>query len=411
MKIVMAANWWYRRGGLGAVMLDEAAALESRGHEVVPFAAAHPANLPTQYSTWFPSFMETQDAGRALSGRARVRSVARLLYNRDAARRFGALLDEIGPAVVHLHNASRQLSPSVVSAARARHIPVVITAHDYSLICPQGQLYKADRAPCEAPNCVRGDVRHAVLNHCVKGSTSASGLAAIEHLVHRALGLYTACDLILAPSAFMARSLARAGIPARRIALLANGIDPGESPGPPPGPGGHILYSGRLGREKGLDVLLAAARQDTDVRYVVAGGGPEASRLRRAASANVAFVGHQDPASLPRLLADAVAVVMPSTWYENAPISLLEAFRAGRAVVATDLGGHPEMLASGGGVLVAPGDPGALADAVGALWRDRTAARQHGLAGRRVLERRYSLEGHIDRLLGIYDRVVAGSGS
>ena len=63
MRVVFVANWWYRRGGLGAVMLDEASALERRGHEIIPFAASHPDNLPTPWARYFPEFHETADMG------------------------------------------------------------------------------------------------------------------------------------------------------------------------------------------------------------------------------------------------------------------------------------------------------------------------------------------------------------
>ena len=407
----MAANWWYRRGGLGAVMVDEAEALERRGHAVIPFAAAHPANLPTPYARSFPRFRETQDAGAGMGGLDRIRTAVSLVYNRDAAARFSDLLDEVRPEIVHLHNAARQLSPSVVLAARRRRIPVLITAHDYSLVCPQGQLYRGDREPCGPPNCLRGDVWHVVGSRCVKGSTAASAVAAVEHLVHRSLGMYTGCDLIIAPSGFLARTLVRAGLPARKIAVLPNGIEPASPPAASAAAGGHVLYGGRLAREKGLGVLMAAAGLVPGIPFVIAGDGPEAEALRSGAPPNVTFVGHQDPAALAALLAGAVAVVMPSTWFENAPISLLEALRAARPVVATDIGGHPEMLSGGGGVLIPPGDAPALANAISSLWGDREGAARMGAAGREAFEARYTLAGHVDRLEDIYRRLAAGGAS
>jgi glycosyltransferase involved in cell wall biosynthesis len=406
MRVVLAANWWYRRGGLGAVMFDEAEGLISRGHVVIPFAAAHPDNLPAASASMFPPFRETQHAGREMSMVDRITTAASVVYNRDAARRFDHLLDTWQPDLVHLHNTARQLSPSVVRVARNRNVPVVLTAHDYGLVCPQGQLYKGDREACVPPNCTRGDVRHVILNRCVKGSIAASGLAAVEHLVHRALHLYTDVDAIVAPSRFMAQTLTAAGVPARRITVIPNGIQGGPRPTAVAGSGGHILFSGRLAREKGLDVLVAAARLAPDVPIVVAGDGPDADRLRATAPASVRFVGHQDPVALAGLLAASVAVVMPSTWYENAPISLVEALRAGRPVIATDLGGHPELLLPGGGILVPPGDPAALADEMSALWNDRNSATTIGRSGRRTFEQRHTLDRHLDSIEALYRQLV-----
>ena len=344
-----------------------------------------------------------------MSNSERARTAANIIYNTQAGRLFGRLLDDVGPSVVHLHNAARQLSPSIVREARRRNIPVVITAHDYSLICPQGRLFKGDRVACETPNCVRGDVWHAVVNRCVKGSLAASTLAATEHLIHRSLGMYTGCERIIAPSKFLAHRFIAAGISRERIVVLPNGIAPGPDPPLVPSTGGQILFSGRIAREKGLDTLIDAAARLPEVPFVIAGDGPEASRLRGNAGPNVRFVGHRAPAELRDLLVASVAVTLPSKWYENAPISLLEAFRSGRPVIASTIGGHPEMLAAGGGILVRPGDADDLALAINRLWNDRAAAQRLAIDGRSNLVQHYSLGQHVDRLLQVYARVIAGA--
>jgi len=142
----------------------------------------------------------------------------------------------------------------------------------------------------------------------------------------------------------------------------------------------------------------------------VAGDGPQRIVQSTAAPPNVTFVGHLDSTALEDLRATAVAIVSPSTWFENAPIAVLEAMRAARPVVATAIGGQPELLAYGGGVLVEPGDVAAPAAAVDRLWRDRTEAAELGRQGRAALVARYGLQRHLDGLLAVYDEVV-GRGS
>jgi len=299
----------------------------------------------------------------------------------------------------------------VIGEARGRGIPVVLTLHDYALICPQGQLLKGGRVACQPPKCVRGNMIHAVLNRCVHDSALVSTVAATEHLVHRALGSYTRrVSRFIAPSRFVAESVAAAGIRRERVALLANGIEPGTEPRPLPGTGGSVLFTGRLAREKGVHDLLEAARRLPDVPFIVAGDGPQRIVQSTAAPPNVTFVGHLDSTALEDLRATAVAIVSPSTWFENAPIAVLEAMRAARPVVATAIGGQPELLAYGGGVLVEPGDVAAPAAAVDRLWRDRTEAAELGRQGRAALVARYGLQRHLDGLLAVYDEVV-GRGS
>ena len=180
MKIVMAANWWYRRGGLGSVMFDEAEWLTRRSHDVIPFASAHPANEVTPWAGYFPSFRETSGIGAGEPPHRRLKTAARLVHNVEAAERFDALVRDVKPDLVHLHNTVRQLSPSILGVARRHRVPVVMTLHDYGLVCPQGQLYKAERAACTPPNCVRGNVVHAVVNRCVKRSLAGSVLEAMR---------------------------------------------------------------------------------------------------------------------------------------------------------------------------------------------------------------------------------------
>jgi len=403
MRIVFVANWWYRRGGLGAMMLDEAAELERRGHEVLPFAAHHPNNVDTPWSRYFPESFNTADLGAGMSFADKARAATRLIHNGAATALFTRLLEEARPDLIHLHNAVRQLSPAILQPARRRGLPVVITQHDYALICPQGQLLKGDARPCTPPNCTRGNPLPVLAYRCIRGRFFPSAVAAAEYAVHRSRQAYTAPErLLLAPSHFAERMLLAAGFPEQRVCHLPNGIDPGHEPTAVPQFGGHILFAGRLVREKGLSVLLAAARLLPDVPIVVAGDGPLYRSLRSEAPESVRFVGEQPPDDLRRLREASVALVSPSIWYENAPMTVLEAMRDGRPAIVTGIGGQPELVEDGTGLIVPPGDARELANAISAVWQDRALAERLGQAARARLVALYSLERHVNALEGIY---------
>jgi len=409
------ANWWYRRGGLGAMMLDEAAELERRGHEVVPFVANHPNNLHTPWSRYFPESFNTADLGAGMSIIEKSRAMARLIHNRAATDLFTALLDEVRPDLVHLHNAVRQLSPAILQPASRRGLPVVITQHDYALICPQGQLMKGGTRPCTPPNCSRGNPVPALAYRCIRGRFVPSAVAATEYAVHRLRQAYTGPDRwLLAPSHFAERTLLAAGFPSPRIRHLPNGVEPGPNPTAVPRTGGHILFAGRLVREKGLGVLLASARLLPDIPIVVAGDGLLKDSLRTEAPDSVRFVGEQTQDELRQLRASAVAVVSPSVWFENAPVTVLEAMRDGRPAIVTDIGGQPELVDEGTGMVVAPGNVPELANAISALWQDRALAERLGQAARARLVSQYTLEQHTDALETIYgeaDVLTGGTNS
>jgi glycosyltransferase involved in cell wall biosynthesis len=409
MRIVFVSNWWYRRGGLGAMMLDEVAELERRGHEIVPFAARHPNNIDTPWSSYFPESFNTADLGTGMTFAQKARATARLIDNRAATASFVRLLEDARPDLVHLHNAVRQLSPAILRPARRRGLPVVITQHDYALLCPQGQLLKADRRPCTPPDCTRGNPIPVIAYRCIRGRLVPSAVAALEYAVHRSRHAYAAPERwLIAPSRFAEKTLLAAGFPAGRVRYLPNGIDPGPEPPAVPLSGGQVLFAGRLVREKGLGVLLAAASLLPDVPIVVAGDGPLRRSLESRAPSSVRFVGEQPPDDLAQLRAASVAHVSPSIWYENAPITVLEAMRAGRPSIVTSLGGQPELVEDSG-LVVPPRNARELANAISAVWRDRALAERLGRAARARLVARYTLVQHVGALEAIYqDAIAAG---
>jgi glycosyltransferase involved in cell wall biosynthesis len=392
-------------------MLDEAAELGLRGHEVIPFAARHPDNLETPWKPYFPEFRETADLGASMPLGTRVSTAIRLIRNGEAEASFARLLDDAKPDVIHLHNTVRQLSPAVLRAASRRGVPVVMTQHDYSLICPQGQLFKGEQGPCTSPNCVRGNPLPAIAYRCIRRRILPSFVAATEYGIHRGSKAYSAnVQLLLAPSHFVERSLIVGGFPRSKVRYLPNGMAPGAEPPPVPQSGGHVLFAGRLAREKGLDVLMDAARAMPEVPVVIAGDGPIRQSLEAVAPASVTFVGQRTADELQSLRAEAVAILSPSSWYENAPITVLEAMRDGRPVIVSSLGGQPELVEEGAGLAVRPRDAGALVSAIRRVWGDRSLASEMGRASRRRLLALYTLDRHVTELEGIYREVGAAVG-
>jgi glycosyltransferase involved in cell wall biosynthesis len=134
-----------------------------------------------------------------------------------------------------------------------------------------------------------------------------------------------------------------------------------------------------LSPEKGLEVLVDAARLVPDVKLVIAGGGPLAATLEDAVPSSVSLVGHRNQQDLRRLRGESVATVAPSIWHDVAPFSVTESAAAGRPIVTTRLGGLTELVEDEvTGLIVPPNDPTALAAAMKRLWDDRHLARRLG---------------------------------
>jgi glycosyltransferase involved in cell wall biosynthesis len=173
-----------------------------------------------------------------------------------------------------------------------------------------------------------------------------------------------------------------------------------------------VLYVGRLSREKGIPTLLAAMRE-LPIPLAIVGDGPMRDTLemyvrQHAMAHRVTFHGYQTGQSLRQLYQGAAFLVIPSEWYENAPMTVLEAFAYGKPVIGARIGGIPEMIEPGtSGLLVAPGDGDALRDAINTLWTSRSSLAEMGHAGRQAVLTRFSPQRHVDELLALYRRAIA----
>jgi glycosyltransferase involved in cell wall biosynthesis len=369
------------------------------GWDVVPFAMRHPDNFDTPWAEFFVSEIEF---GHSYGPAAKLRHAASIVYSREAQRNIGRLIEVARPSVAHAHNVYHHLSPSIFPTLKAAGVPVVMTAHDLKLACPAYKMLR-DGHVCEL--CKGGHVENVLRHRCIKGSAALSGLVLAETVVQRGLGLYRDhVDRIVVPSRFYRDKLIEWGIAAERLVYIPNSVAlPADEPADE---GGYFLYAGRLAPEKGIATLVRAAARARQP-LVVAGAGPEEAALRRLAAecgGEVDFAGYLSGEALARRIAGATALVLPSEWYENAPVSVLEAYGHGRPVIGTDIGGIPELIRPGETGLVArPGDPGDLAEKLAAMADLSAGERARmGRAGRAWVARDFSPEAHRNRLLELY---------
>ncbi|HEY8518630.1 MAG TPA: glycosyltransferase family 4 protein [Gammaproteobacteria bacterium] len=399
MKVLVANKFLFRNGGSEAVMLAEREFLRASGVEVVDFAMHDDRNPPSPYASWF---VANQRYGEGGSAAERLKTALKLIHSPEAVRKIGALIDATRPDLVHCHNIYHQLTPSIIGAARRRGVPVVLTLHDYKPVCPT-YLRLRHGAPCSA--CLDGGPFNVVRHRCADGSLARSALLYAEAVVQRLLRSYEQVDTFIAPSEFMRAAVTRR-FPPERVRLLYNGVDT-RAITPADGDAGYVLYLGRLSAEKGIETLLEAHEGIADrVPLRIAGTGPLEAPLR-ARYPRAQFLGHLSGAAIDEAIRGAALIAVPSRWYENCPISVLEAMAHGKPVVASAIGGIPELVVhEETGLLFPPGDGRALADCLMRLMADASLRRRFGRAGRARVERRFSLEGHNAALLGTYKEVL-----
>jgi glycosyltransferase involved in cell wall biosynthesis len=406
MRILHVNKFLYRRGGAESYMLDVAALQGAAGHEVEFFGMRHPENPPLRFAAQFPPHVELEPPPSGM-GR-RLAATARMVWSPAAQHGMDQVVESFRPDVVHLHNIYHQLSPSVLRPLAERRVPAVMTLHDYKLVCPSYLLLDHGKV-CDA--CLDGHFVHAVTRRCKDGSLGASAVLALESSVHRRLGAYGPVRVLICPSRFMAAKIAQGGVYADRLAVLSNFMDT-RAIAPKAGPGGNIVYVGRLAFEKGVDVLIQSVSRLGEARLDIAGDGPERHALETLAAARapgrVRFHGRLSRKHVLDLIRSAAVVVMPSRCHENQPMTVLEAFACAVPVVTTDLGGLPELVAGGRyGAIVPAENVEALAEVLAGMLADPDRAFAMGQAARTMAMDEFSPERHLAGLEGLYQKAAA----
>jgi glycosyltransferase involved in cell wall biosynthesis len=326
---------------------DETRLLRDAGHDV---------------SVWAP---EPED----IHGLGLVRTAARVVWSREAARVMRRLIAEQRPEIVHCHNMYPAISPVVLRVASSAGVPVVVTLHSYRLMCLPATFVRQGRS-CQ--DCLGRLPWPGVVHRCYRDSLAGSAAIATSLAVHRWIGSFARPRLYLAVSEFLKHKYVEAGWSTSDIKVKGNFAWPTPRR---EGPGKYFLYLGRLAPEKGLDTLFQVWR-DVGAPLLIVGDGPMAAQLREQVPSGVELVGSVPPSRVPDLLREARALLFPSRSFEGQPRGILEAYAAGVPVIASRFGSLPEVVRDGvSGRLVPPNDDHAWRDAVGSLLSDQESER------------------------------------
>jgi glycosyltransferase involved in cell wall biosynthesis len=372
VRVLLLNTYHYPRGGSETHAFALAELLRSHGHEVRFFGMDHPQNLPSEDSPFWVSEIDFGQLNRSRTPRAAWKVLGRTLYSRESRRQLDRLLATWMPDVAHIHNIHGHISPSVLDSLVAHRVPVVWTLHDYRLLCPATHFLSRGLV-CE--ECRGHRYWKCAVNRCKRGSLAASSVAALEATVHRYLRIQSKVSVYIAPSEFLRSKFIEFGYPADKVIFVRNFL-PEQLESFPSNPAGPAAYIGQLAPWKGVEAAVSAVASLPGRRLTIVGGGPDRDRLDHAVDRlgvrdRVNFTGPVDRSGVLDALAECAFVVVPSVWYENCPYSVMEAQAAGRPVIASRIGGLPELVSEGqNGLVVAPADAEALAGAMKLLWED-----------------------------------------
>jgi glycosyltransferase involved in cell wall biosynthesis len=402
-RLLSINNYHYRRGGSDVVYLEHGRMFENLGFDCGWFAMHHPKNQPTP---WSRHFIEEIEFGHDYSAAQKVVMAAKVVWSWEARAKLAKLLDAFPADIAHLHCIYHHHSPAILPLLSARGVPAVMTAHDLKIACPAYKMLNRGGI-CE--RCRDGSVFNVVRHRCVRDSLAASAVVAVESGLHRMLQTWHRhLAAVVCPSRFFLEKFMQWGWRREQLVHIPNWVDAAAFE-PLFRPGRHALYFGRLAPEKGVATLIRAAAA-AGVPLKLAGTGPEEPALRALAAqagGEVEFLGFCSGTALHDAVRAARCVVLPSEWYENAPMSVLESMALGTVVVGADIGGISEIVDHGdSGWLFPSGDAELLAERLHALaaTTDEQLIAQARAARARV-EQRFSRRRYLHAMLSLYARL------
>lgn len=399
-KLLSINSYHYRRGGSDVVYLEHAALMEQVGLDGGFFSMHHPNNMITPWSRYFVDELEF---GHDYSLRQKLSMAAKAVYSFEAQRRLRDLIRDFRPDIAHLHCIYHHLSPSILPVLADAGIPTVMTAHDLKIACPAYKMLNGGGV-CE--RCRSGSVLNVLRHRCVRGSLAASAIVAVESGLQRFMQTYRRhLDRVVVPSLFFLEKFVEWGWPRQQLVYIPNYVDTAAF-APQFEAGSYFLYFGRMAPEKGVGTLIRAANA-AGVRLKLAGTGPELESLQ-ALNADLGgqaeFLGYRSGQQLHDLIRAARAVVLPSEWYENAPMSVLESFALGKPVIGARIGGIPEMVSDGDvGWTFKSGDAselGELLKQVGSMAN--CEIERMGRSARALVAERFSRQRYVDSMVNLY---------
>ncbi|MDD3150910.1 MAG: glycosyltransferase [Candidatus Gastranaerophilales bacterium] len=410
MKILMINNFFSSFGGAENVMCKEADLLEDKGNEVYFFSTdKKPFFIKNyEYGEYFAKYKDYNN----LNASEVLGNIIDILYNFGAQKRLNSLLSRIKPDIVHCHNISHHLSVSVIDSCHKNHIPIVMTLHDARLFCPAGTMMRNSVEYCHSQECLTGNYLPCVINKCKNSNLQQSFLVLAENIINKRMGIYEKIDKFIAPTNAMAKIAYKAGISDKKLSILNNFVDDNYlQENPNYENQGYFLYAGRISKEKGIDILLKAMKFIPEIKLKIAGAGKETEEYRNLAQEmelkNVEFLGFKNEKELKELYNGCTALILPSNWFENCPISILEAFAIGKPVIASKIGGIPELVENGqNGLLFLPSKEHELACCMQYLQFKPHIVEKLGKNARKKAEELYNSKIHVNRLLKIYNQTI-----
>ena len=402
-------RFYHIRGGADAYFLALDRLLKKSGHGSIPFVMKDEKNIDSEFNDYFINYLQFLNGKKVL-----LKNLARGIYSFEAKNKVNALVKKTGPDIAHIHNIRYQLTPSILPALKRHNLPIVMTVNDYKLLCPAHTLFSNKRI-CH--DCQGLRYYNAVFRRCFKDSYSYSLLVAMEMYLNKLSRIYEKnVDIFIAPSIFLKNKMIEFGFDSRKISILPYFIETDDYAVSSENRG-YFVYLGRLEKTKGVDILLNAIQKSGIAKKYelkIIGDGTEKENLMQYCVDNginnIKFYGFLPQDQVKDIIKYSIMTIVPSVWYEVFGIIILESFAMGKPVIASRIGGIPEVVTENkDGLLFDPGNVDDLMGKIEYCLMHQGKMAEMGEEGRKKVEKFYNSRIHLNGLLNIYGEALKKS--
>lgn len=402
MRILLINRNHYIGGGADRVYLNTGKLLEENGHNVAYFSTSNEQNCNSDYVDYFVK----ENAPRNGSFFAKVKGVAKYLYNHEAQLNLQRLIRDFQPEVAHIHLFYGALSASVLKTLKAYRIPIVITIHDYRLLCPVNAMLDKEGQICES--CKNDKFYNCISKRCSEGNIFQSTVVTAEGYMRKFIyaPLTYVNHFIFVSQFSRSKHISfdqRYENKSSHLYNFSNSFVNDKVIRR----GDYLFYYGRLSKEKGILNLIRAVKK-TNSKLIIAGTGPQKEFILNEINgfSNIEYVGFKSGTALNDLIAKSSFVVVPSEWYENNPMTIVESFLLGKPVIAARIGGIPELVSVETGFVFESGDEFSLYNTI--QTAEKLSIDKYNILSYNCLNfgfDNFSVSKHLMELIKIYNRV------
>lgn len=399
MKILLVNKFHYLNGGSEKYYFELGKLLKKHGNEVAYFSMEDDRNIRTGDKEFFVKKID-------LNYGSKLKALD-VIYSKDNYKKMEEAIKEFRPDVIHFNNFQRQLSASVVEAGWNAKIPMIFTAHDMEAVCPNKDMLYNGRI-CD--DCITKGYMSCIKKKCIKNSKLKSILGVIEMKYYKLHSIYEKFNYIVSPSEFMKKCLLNGGVKNQNIEVIHNFSNATNCNNEINGD--YIFYFGRISKEKGIFNLIGAVKKCDEVKLLIAGTGPEEEKIKKYIKENkmesrVVLLGYLNQDEIRERIEKCRFVVIPSIWYENCPYSIIETLEIGKPIIASEIGGIPEIVENEkNGLLYRYDSVDDLADKINELYYNQEKINKMKEASKNKFKMEHTEDVYYQKIMKIYKNAI-----